>query len=182
MGYFKDTLKGVGWMTALRGTTRGLAVLKIAILARILSPSQFGVYGIALLTLGFLEVLTETGINIFLIQEKDDTQKYLDSAWVVSIIRGVLISLIILASIPAVILFFHTPQVKTLLYLVAGVALVRGFINPMRVVYQKNLQFMKEFLFQGFLFFIDAAVAVSVGFATKSEISMIIAMLAAALV
>lgn len=181
MGYFKDTLKGVGWMTALRGVTRGLAVVKIAILARILSPSQFGIYGIALLTLGFLEVLTETGINIFLIQEKDDTQKYLDSAWVVSIIRGILISVVILISIPAVIFFFHTPQVTTLLYLVAGVAFVRGFINPMEVTFQKNLQFKKEFLYQGFLFFVDALVAVSVGFATKSEAAMIVGMLTAAL-
>ena len=88
MGYLKDTIKGLSWMTALRAVTRGLAVVKIAILARILLPSQFGNYGIALLVLGFLEVLTETGINVFLIQEKDDPQKYLNSAWVVSIARG----------------------------------------------------------------------------------------------
>jgi len=42
MGYFKDTIKGIGWMTALRGITRGLAVVKMAILARILVPEQFG--------------------------------------------------------------------------------------------------------------------------------------------
>lgn len=180
MGYFKDTLKGVGWMTALRAGTRGLAVVKIAILARILLPSQFGNYGIALLVLGFLEVLTETGINVFLIQEKDETKAYLDSAWVVSIIRGILISLVILASIPAVIFFFHTPQIRLLLYLVAGVAFVRGFINPMEVTFQKTLQFRKEFLFQGLLYFVDALVAVSVGFATRSEAAMIIASLASA--
>ncbi|MCX6704209.1 MAG: oligosaccharide flippase family protein [Candidatus Woesebacteria bacterium] len=149
VGYFKDALKGVGWMTALRGCTRALAIVKIAILARLLSPSQFGVYGIALLVLGFLEILTETGINMFLIQEKDDTQKYLDSAWFVSIIRGALVSVIILASIPVVILFFHITQVRPLLYIVAGVAFVRGFINPMEVTFQKNLQFMKEFFLQG---------------------------------
>jgi O-antigen/teichoic acid export membrane protein len=182
MGYFKDAFKGVGWMTAFRGSTRALAIIKIAILARLLSPSQFGVYGIALLVLGFLEVLTETGINIFLIQEKDDTQKYLDSAWFVSIIRGLLVSAIILASIPLVILFFHTPQVKPLLYIVAGVALVRGFINPMEVSFQKNLQFMKEFLLQGGLFFIDTLVAITVCLATRSEMSMVIGMLTAAIV
>jgi O-antigen/teichoic acid export membrane protein len=182
MGYFKDTLKGVGWMTALRGTTRGLAILKIAILARILSPSQFGIYGIALLTLGFLEVLTETGINIFLIQEKDDTRKYLDSAWVVSMIRGLLISIVILLSIPVVVFFFHVPEVKNLLYLVSGVALIRGLINPMIVTFQKTLQFKKEFLLQGSLFLVDAAVAITVGYFTKSEAAMIIGMLAAAAV
>lgn len=53
MGYFKDAIKGVSWMTALSGITKAVAVFKIAILARILSPSQFGSYGIALLVLGF---------------------------------------------------------------------------------------------------------------------------------
>lgn len=177
MGYFKDTLKGISWMTALRGFMRGLAIIKIAILARILAPSQFGNYGIALLVLGFLEVLTETGINVFLIQEKDDTQKYLDSAWVVSIFRGILISLIILAVSPLVVSFFNVPQVRPLLYLVAGVAFVRGFINPMEVTFQKKLQFFNAFKFEGFLYFVDAAFAVGLGFLTRSESAMIISML-----
>lgn len=169
-------------MTALRGTTRGLAVLKIAILARILLPSQFGNYGIALLVLGFLEVLTETGINVFLIQEKNETKEYLNSAWVVSIIRGILISIVILVSAPLVVQFFKTPQALSLLYLVAGVAFIRGFINPMEVTFQKNLQFMKEFLFQAFLFTVDAGIAISVAWITRSESAMIISMLAAAVI
>lgn len=180
MGYFKDTLKGVSWMTALRGLTRGLAVVKIAILARILSPSQFGNYGIALLVLGFLEVLTETGINVFLIQQKDDTREYLNSAWIVSIIRGALISIVILASAHFVVSFFRVPNALPLLYMVSGVAFIRGFINPMEVTFQKKLQFFKEFSFQGFLYFVDASVAVIVGLITHSESAMLIAMLSSA--
>ncbi len=180
MGYFKDTISGIGWMTILRGSTRALAIVKIAVLARILLPSQFGVYGIALLVLGFLEVLTETGVNVFLIQEKDEIRQYLDSAWFVSIIRGTLIALIILAGIPLISYFFATPSVKPLLYIVAGVAFIRGFINPMEVTFQKKLQFMNEFLLQGSLFFIDALIAVSLGIVTKSEISLVVGMLVAA--
>lgn len=180
MGYFKDTLKGVGWMTALRGSIRTLAIIKIAILARILSPSQFGNYGIAVLVLGFLEVLTETGINVFLIQEKDEPQKYLNSAWVVSIIRGTLISLVILAARPLVVSFFKVPGSINLLYMVSGVAFIRGFINPMEVTFQKQLQFMKAFMFEGSLYFIDAVVAVTIGILTHSESAMIISMMVSA--
>ena len=74
MGYLKDTLKGISWMTGLQVLVKAVAVGKIAVLARILSPSQFGSYGIALLVLGLLEVLTETGINVFLIQERDNAE------------------------------------------------------------------------------------------------------------
>jgi len=180
MGYFKETLRGISWMTALQGLTTAVAIVKIAVLARILSPSQFGSYGIALLVLGFLEVLTETGINVFLIQEKDNIQEYLDSAWVVSIIRGTLVSLIIVLSTPFVTGFFGTPQVTHLLYLISAVAFIRGFINPMEISFQKNLQFAKQFLFQGFLYLVDATIAISFGLLTHSESAMIISMIVTA--
>jgi lipopolysaccharide exporter len=180
MGYLKQTLKGISWMTALEGVTKAVAVLKIAVLARILTPSQFGSYGIALLVLGFLECLTETGINIFLVQEKDEVKKYLDSAWVVSIMRGILVALLIIISTPFVVHFFKTPQVTTLMYLVSVVALIRGFINPMEVNFIKNLEFMKQFAFQGFLYLVDAGVAVSFGLITHSESAMIISRIVAA--
>lgn len=181
MGYFKEALKGVTWMTVLRLSMRGLAVIKVAVLARFLSPAQFGNYGIALLVLGLLEVLTETGINVFLIQEKDNVKRYINSAWVVSIIRGILISLVILASSSLIIYFFNAPHIIYLLYIVAGVALTRGFINPMEVQYQKKLQFKKEFWYRGFLYFVDAAVAVTLGVLTRSESAMLISMLVSAI-
>ena len=167
-------------MTALEGVTKLVAVGKIAVLARILTPSQFGSYGIALLVLGLLEVLTETGINVFLIQEKDNIETYLDSSWVVSIMRGALIALLITATSPFVVMFFNTPHVGYLLYLVAAVAFVRGFINPMEVLFQKKLEFMKVFMFQGGLYLLDAAVAITLGFLTHSESAMIISMLVSA--
>lgn len=182
MGYFKDVAKGISWMAVLRVSMRGLAIVKIAILARFLTPAQFGNYGIALLVLGFLEVLTETGINIFLIQEKDDIKPYLNSAWVVSIVRGILITAVILGSAPLVIHFFKASQILPLLYIVAGVAFVRGFINPTEVNYQKKLQFKQEFWYKGFLYFVDISLAVTLGILTKSESSMLISMLASAFV
>lgn len=182
MTYLKDTLKGISWMGALTVLTKSVAIGKIAILARILSPAQFGTYGIALLVLGFLEVITETGINIFLIQEKDKAIEYLNSAWVVSIIRGFLISVLIFISTPIIMLFFKTPGISYLLYLVAVVAIIRGFINPMEVFFQKKLQFMKVFIFKGGLYLLDAIVAVSLGILLHSEIAMVISMVAAALV
>src|SRR3989344_8747983 len=110
MGYLKTTFRGISWMAALRVVTRGLTIVKIAILARILLPAQFGIYGIATLVLGLLEMLTETGINVFLIQEKDDVDGYINSAWVTSIIKGIIISAIILITIPFLTMFFDTPN------------------------------------------------------------------------
>lgn len=181
MGYFKDVVKSVSWMTLLRFSMRGLAVVKIAILARFLTPEQFGKYGIALLVLGLLEVLMETGINVFMVQEKGKIKPFLDSAWVVSIFRGFFIASIILAASPLIIRFFGASGVSNLLYITAAIALVRGFINPMEIAYQKFLQFKNEFLFRGSLYFVDVVVAVVLGILTRSESALLYGMLAAAL-
>lgn len=181
MGYLKTTFNGLSWMGGLRIVTRGLAVVKTAILARILLPAQFGIYGIATLVLGLLEILTETGINIFLVQEKDKIDEYIDSAWVTSILRGIIISVFILILIPFITLFFATPGAKNILLLVSLVPFIRGFINPSVVKFQKELKFNKQFFYDSSLFFIDAAVAISLGILTRSENSLIWGMIVAAI-
>jgi len=182
MGYLKTTFRGISWMAALRVVTRGLTIVKIAILARILLPAQFGIYGIATLVLGLLEMLTETGINVFLIQEKDDVDGYINSAWVTSIIKGIIISAIILITIPFITMFFATPNARDILYLISVVPFIRGFINPSIVKFQKNLEFNKQFFYSTSLFLIDIVVGVSLGILTHSENSLIWGMIVAALV
>lgn len=181
MGYFKDTLKGLSWMGGLRGTTRALAFIKILILARILSPSEFGLFGIAVLFLSLLEIISETGVNIFLIQEEDDIDSFIDTAWIVSIVRGILIALVLFCFSPAISRFFNSPQSLNVLLLISLAPLIRGFINPSVVKLQKNLLFAKEFIFRFLIYFLDASVAIIVALITHSAISLVYGLLAGAL-
>lgn len=182
MGYTRNAIKGISWMTLLRVSTRGITFLRLAILARILTPAQFGVFGVATIVLSFLEVLTETGINIFLIQKKDETYKYINSAWVVSILRGFLIAFILIFSAPLIITFFNSPNSYSVLVLIATVPIIRGFINPSIINIQKEIQFEKEFYLRSILLTIDAAVVVIVAFITKSTESFAYGLIASAIV
>jgi len=181
MGYTKQALKGISWMSLFRVISRILSFLKIAILARVLTPSQFGVFGIASIVLAFLEILTETGINIILIQAKKDIKEYLSSAWVVSIIRGIFIFLIIILLSPFISSFFNTPDALGILLLISLVPLIKGFINPAEIQFRKELNFKYEFWFRAILFFVDAVVAVVFALITHSVYSLVIGLLAGAL-
>jgi len=181
MGYFKATLRGISWMGALRAATRLTAFVRIAILARILVPDQFGSYGIALLVLGFLEIITESGINLVLIQEKKDIDKFIDTAWVFSILRGFLISIIIIFVARLISTFFNLSDAYNLLLLTALVPAVRGFINPSIVKLQKELMFSKEFFYRFSIFFVDSAVAIALALITKNPTSLILGLVAGAL-
>ena len=181
MGYTKNVLRGVSWMTALQTAIRALTFLKIAVLARVLSPAQFGVFGIAALLLALLEILTETGINVVLIQSKGSIDKYLDSAWVASILRGIIICLGIVISAPFVASFFNAPQALGILLLISIAPLIKGFINPAEVNFQKELKFKTEFMFRTSLFFVDALVAVIFALITHSIYSLALGLIASAL-
>ncbi len=88
--------KNLIWAGSLRIIVRGLGILKTVILARLLTPSQFGIFGIAFLILGILEMVTETGVNVILIQENKKIDDYINTGWIVSIARGIIISILII--------------------------------------------------------------------------------------
>src|SRR5579872_3516158 len=177
MGYKKDVIKGVSWTGMLSFCTKAVGFLETIILARILAPSQFGAYGIALLALGLLETLTETGVNIVLVQEKE-TDTYISSAWLVSIGRGLIITLALFFASPLIAEFFHSSESLFLLQLISLVPFLRGFINPAVVKFQKELQFSKNFWYQTVILFVDTAVSIIVTYLTKQPIGIVIGLLA----
>lgn len=181
MGYSKQAIVGISWIGAFRVLSRLIAFLRVVILARLLVPAQFGVFGIASMALGLLEILTETGINIFLIQEKEDVDTYVNDAWFVSIARGILITLFIILTAPFVATFFQIEQFLGIILLISSVPLIRGFINPSIVKYQKNLQFNKEFFLRSAIFALDSLVAIVASLITRSAIGLVFGLIAGAI-
>jgi len=173
MGYSKQAIIGVSWMTAFRVVTRIIAFVRIIILARLLVPSQFGIFGIASLVLIFLEILTETGINVFLVQKKEDIEKYIDTSWMVSIARGILMSLVIIMSTPLIIKFYNVSAAYSVLLVAALVPLVRGFINPSVAKFQKDLKFNKQFYYNSSQFFVESLATIIIIFFTRSPIGLV---------
>lgn len=172
MGYFKRTFIGLSWLSAFRIISRAIATARFVLLARILTPAQFGIFGIASIVLSFLEILAETGINVLLIQEKN-ADKYINSAWVISVLRGFILSFLIIALSPFVVFFFEDQDLYRFLFLIALVPLIRGFINPSIIKFQKELKFNKEFYLRITIFSFDSIISIILTLLTKDAISFI---------
>lgn len=180
MGYTKDVLKGFSWIGSFRVATRVISFGKTLILARILTPSQFGFFGIGAIVLALSELLTETGINVLLVQKKEISKEYLDTAWVISIIRGFIIGTAMFLLAAPIGAFFLTPEAYVFIVTLSIVPVVRGFINPLRVQLVKNLRFKADFLYNTLLFFVEAVVAILACFYTGSAIGMAYGLIASA--
>lgn len=181
MGYTKDFVKGVGWVGGLRFINRAGVYLRTLIVARLLSPSQVGVFGLATLVFALIELLTETGINIFLIQRKDEIEKYLDTAYVTSIIRGFLIGIVLFFLSPFIASFFHAPDVLFLMQVLSITPILRGFINPAVVTFIKDLTFHKEFIYRTSIFLVETSVSIIFVLIYQTPLALVFGMVGSAL-
>lgn len=181
MSYLKKTIGGFFWTSALSGSIRIMAFAKIAILARILLPSQFGEFAVVGMVLAFLEIVTETGINVFLLQEKDSLARFIDTAWVVSIARGIIISALMIFAAAPVADFFQIPDVRNLIVLASLIPALRGFINPANIRFQKDLNFSRDFWYRFSIVFAEIGLTVVLALATKTASSLVLGLVGAAI-
>lgn len=177
MGYKKQATIGFGWMGLLRGLMRGAGLVRIAIIARILTPVQFGLFAIATLVLSFLETFTETGVNVVLIQEDENIDEYINSAWIVSIFRGVVVASVILISSKFVAMFFNRPDVVGLIALISIVPFLRGFINPSIIKFRKELKFKLEFIYNLIKISVEFVVGIALTYYLKSPVGLVFGMI-----
>jgi O-antigen/teichoic acid export membrane protein len=141
-------IRGIGSLGFLRYATKALALGRLLIVTRWFSPAEMGALGAALLILAIAEITTETGVNFILMKHPEKLKSYIHTAWLVSLLRGIMIAGVILALIPTLQRFFETPLLGSLLGLCALAALIKGAINPAIITYQQTLQFGKETLFR----------------------------------
>ena len=155
------------WVTGINVGDRLLQLLKVIILARLLSPEAFGLLGIGLVTVAALRQFSNLGFDAALIQhEKDDVDAYLNTAWIIKIIRGIVIAIVTFLTGPTLAAFFGEPQAEPIIQLLGFTPLILGIQNPAVMYFQKNLNFHREFVYQvgGRLIDLLVAVAIAVTF------------------
>ncbi|MBW2594456.1 MAG: lipopolysaccharide biosynthesis protein [Deltaproteobacteria bacterium] len=164
----KKVVRGGMWVFGLRIIDRGLGFVRTIILARLLAPEDFGLLGIAMLAIATLETFSQTGFQTALIQKKENVESYLDTAWTVSAIRGVLIFLILFLFAPLVATFFNSPQAMLVIKVIAVSTLLSGFRNIGILFFQKELEFNKQFIYEFSATLVDITIAITLAFMLRS--------------
>ena len=164
----KKVVRGGMWVFGLRITSRGLGFIRTIILARLLAPSDFGLLGIAMLAISTLETFSQTGFQAALIQKKENVESYLDTAWTVSAIRGVILFLILFLSAPVVAKFFNSSQATLVIKVIAISTLLSGFRNIGILFFQKELEFNKQFIYELSATLVDVTIAITLAFMLRN--------------
>jgi len=119
------------WMTALNISRRVLELVALLVLARLLTPDDFGLLGIALLTLTGLDRFSQLGFTSALIQRSEDNvDRYLNTAWTLQIARGLLLGGLTVALAGPAARFFAEPAVEPILMVIAVIPLWMASKTP----------------------------------------------------
>jgi lipopolysaccharide exporter len=181
-GLLDKAVRGGLWLFSLRVTQQMLIVVRLVILARLLSPNDFGLMGIALLSMTVVESLTQTGFDMALIQRKEGTEDYLDTAWTVGILRGLGLFCILQAIASPAARFFDSPDSEMLIRVIGLSLVFRGFLNVGTVFFRKELEFGKQFAFEFSGRVADFGVAVVAGIILKNAWVLVLAYVSADLI
>lgn len=142
-------LHGGIWVTLLNISDRSLRILRLVILARLLVPSDFGLMGIAMLTMAVMSQLANLGIDPALIQrEEDNIDPYLDTVWFMKIFRGAGLFILLFITAPIFATFFGEPRAQPVLRVLGIGMVLTGLVNPSIVYFRKDLEFHKQFIYK----------------------------------
>jgi len=78
----QKVVRSTFWVGAFKVVERSLRFVRTVIVARLLSPSDFGLFGLACLAMEILQTFTETGTKQFLFKEIVSTPKVEMKIWV----------------------------------------------------------------------------------------------------
>jgi len=155
VNYQKHAIAGFSWQTLQKIFTTGLSFIKIFILARLLGPEQFGLFSLVMIALGITESITQTGVNITIIQSKQPIKYFLDTAFVISIIRGFIIGSLMIVMGYLMSNYYQEPSLLPMISVVALVPIIKGFINPAIISWQKNFNFAKDSFYNSFRLLVE---------------------------
>jgi O-antigen/teichoic acid export membrane protein len=169
-------LRGAAWMVGMRWALRGIGLVSTIILARLLSPTDFGVIAMAMAFIGFLEVLLETGIDQTVIRLSKPERADYDGAWTLQVMIGVALTVLIFVAAPFVASFFREPALELAVQVLSLRAIGLGLVNIGIVDFRRELDFAKEFRFTVYEKLISFVVVIAAAVLLRSYWALIIGM------
>ena len=138
-------MRGAVWMVAMRWVMRGLGLLNIVVLARLLSPEDFGLIAMAMVIIGFADSVLSFGVDRAIIQKGGNDTRYFDTGWTIRVGQTLSVAAIAAASAPIIARIYGEPRVSLVIWIIAAATALRAFENIGTVAFRKDLQFAKEF-------------------------------------
>lgn len=139
------TISGLLWKFAERIGAQAITFVLSIILARLLSPSDYGAIAILLIFITIADVFVNAGFGSALIQKKDADNLDFSSVFYFSFLFSVFIYAVIYLAAPFVADFYNMPVLQSTLQVLALRIPVAAINSVQQAYVSRNMQFKKFF-------------------------------------
>jgi O-antigen/teichoic acid export membrane protein len=109
---------------------KSVGLVSTLILARVLTPDDFGLVAIAMLFLGFVEVFAMTGSEQYILQKQEVNNRILNTAWSLDLSLKILISCFIFGLAPFVGEYYKNQELENVLRVITFMPLIGALASP----------------------------------------------------
>lgn len=150
---------------------------RILVLAWLLSPEHFGLFGLSMVVLSSVQIFTEPCFRYALIQQNVEDEASHNAVWSFGVLRGGVIFLILLVSAPKIALWLGSPEIVNLLRILSLAPLLEGLQNIHLIRHERSLQFQAIFQYQFLSFFAEVVIAITLALLSPSAFALALAYL-----
>lgn len=140
-GLTQRTLGGLFWASSGTLAQLVLQVVTLVLFARLLTPSDFGVIGAAMVIIGFGQIFAQLGVGSAIVQRVKLGARHVRTGFTLSLLLGLLLSGLLFVSAPLIARFFRMPGLVPVTQALAPLFLVRGLGVVAESLLQRNMQF-----------------------------------------
>lgn len=145
MSLAKRVRSGASWNAGSSLATQVLAIVRSVIIARLLTPEDFGLFGMMMTVVAAASALTSFGFDMSVIVKKQEDNseltRALNTAWTAELVRRLFISIVLLLAVYPVARFYHEPLLLQIMPVIAITPFIQGFQNIGLVLWRKGLNF-----------------------------------------
>jgi len=120
---------------------RSIGVVSLLILARLLTPQDFGVVAIATMLVFLFDTLSEGGTQQYIIQKKSLDENDVITAWTISILSKLVLFIALLLVAPALANFINAPEAVQAIRVMALVLPISAFASPRLFLLRRDLEY-----------------------------------------
>jgi len=158
------TILGAGWAVSSRLAGRLTDFVTLLVLARALTPADFGLTAIAMTLTVIVETVLEVPLIVALTRLKCVTKSHLDTAFTLGVLRGLLLSFVVLLAAWPFAHIYHDDRLITLVVALTIAPIARSLYSPSMVKYIRQMSFRQGFIAEFLGKIISSAVAIAVAY------------------
>jgi PST family polysaccharide transporter len=110
LNLLKEASVGIKWLAIARLSKQAFQFITLIILARLLTPDDFGLMTTALVVIGLLNIFRDMGLSAAIIQKKLVTDELLSSLFWLSIAIGIIATSSLIVVSPLIAGVYKTPK------------------------------------------------------------------------